>query len=69
VSERATLTIEETARVLGISRGLAYELARRDPPEIPVLRLGRKLVVPRARLAELLGEDAEPKENGTAPLP
>lgn len=41
-----TLTVEAAAEQLGISRGLAYELARRG--EIPVLRLGRRLVVPRA---------------------
>jgi excisionase family DNA binding protein len=60
---RRTYTIEEAARVLGIGRGLAYELARRD--EIPVLRLGRKLVVPRARLEDLLGGDVE--RNGEPP--
>jgi excisionase family DNA binding protein len=48
----ATITIKEAAAVLGIKRSLAYELARRG--EIPVLRLGRRLVVPRAGLNELL---------------
>jgi excisionase family DNA binding protein len=63
--ERATLTIGETAKVLGISRGLAYECARRG--DIPVLRLGRKLVVPRVRLQELLGETAGVKSGGGNP--
>ncbi|MGA8014439.1 MAG: helix-turn-helix domain-containing protein [Candidatus Dormiibacterota bacterium] len=46
-AERGTQTVEETARRYGISRGVAYELARRG--ELPgVIRLGRRLVVARA---------------------
>ena len=38
--DKATVTVEEAARTLGIGRSLAYELARRG--ELPgVLRLGR----------------------------
>ena len=48
------LTIEEAAGVLRISRGSAYEAARRG--ELPTVRVGRSLRVPRARLLELLGE-------------
>ncbi|WP_369414751.1 helix-turn-helix domain-containing protein [Collibacillus ludicampi] len=33
------------ARVLGISRGSAYELARRT--DFPKLRVGRRIVIPR----------------------
>ncbi len=49
---RATLTVEEAAIELGIGRGLAYEAARRG--ELPTLRLGRRLVVPRAALDRML---------------
>ena len=35
--ERLVLSVAEAARLLGISRRLAYELAARD--ELPVLRL------------------------------
>ena len=49
---RATLTVEEAARELGIGRGLAYELARRG--ELPTLRLGRRLVVPAVALQRML---------------
>lgn len=48
-----TLTIEEAAKLLGVSRGLAYEAARRG--ELPTIRLGRRLLVPRARLLALVG--------------
>lgn len=45
------LTVSEAAAALGISRSLAYELVARR--EIPSLRLGRRIVVPR-QVIELL---------------
>lgn len=45
-------TIEETAKLLRIGRSAAYEAVRRG--EIPALRLGRCLRVPRRALEELL---------------
>ena len=49
---RMTVTVEEAAEILGISRAFAYALVRRD--ELPSLRLGRRLVVPRRALEQLL---------------
>lgn len=42
------LTVDETARYLRISRALAYAAARRG--DIPVVRIGRRLLVPREQL-------------------
>ncbi len=57
--ERATATIGEVADAFGIARSTAYELAKADRLPIPVIRLGRRMVVPRAALNRLLdGEDA-----------
>ena len=53
MNEPLTITVEDAARLLGISRGLAYEAVRRG--ELPVIRLGRRLLVPRQRLYELVG--------------
>lgn len=55
---RETITIEEAAVMLGIGRDSAYRAAKRG--EIPTIRIGRRLLVPRAALAEMLGvhEDA-----------
>lgn len=55
-----TLTVEEAAHELGISRNLAYEQARSGRiAGIPVLRVGRRLLVPRAALDRVLsGESA-----------
>jgi len=44
-ADRLTLTVEEAAELLGISRTLAYELVTRR--ELPSVRLGRRIVVPR----------------------
>jgi excisionase family DNA binding protein len=54
-ARRQTLTIEEAARVLGIGRNSAYEAARRG--EIPTIKVGRRLVVPRAALDRILAGD------------
>ena len=52
--EPATMSVEAAARVLGIGRQTAYELVRRG--EIPVLRLGRRLLVPKVALERMLSE-------------
>lgn len=49
-----TLSIAEAAVALGISTQSAYSAARRG--EIPSVRIGNRLVVPRAQLARLLGD-------------
>lgn len=41
---RATITIEQTAKLLGLGRTAAYDAARRG--ELPTRRLGRRLLVP-----------------------
>lgn len=54
--ERLTVTVEEAGEMLGISRGLAYELVRRG--ELPHVRLGRRIVVPvRSLLAMVDGDN------------
>ena len=57
-TDRLTMDIPSAAAVLGISRNLGYELARRGDFPIPVLRLGRRLVCSRQVLLKLL-EGAE----------
>jgi excisionase family DNA binding protein len=52
-AERQTYTVDEAARILGISRNCAYDAVRRG--EIPAIRLGRRLVVARTALELLLG--------------
>jgi excisionase family DNA binding protein len=54
-ARRQTLTVEEAAQVLGIGRNSAYEAAWRG--EIPTIKIGRRLVVPRAALDRILTGD------------
>ena len=54
--KRLTLSVEETARLLGIGRNLCYDRVKTG--EIPVIKIGRRLLVPRSALEKLL---ANPK--------
>jgi hypothetical protein len=67
------LTVQEAARCLRIGRGLAYSLARRwlateGREGLPVIKLGRKLLVPRTMLIKLLdGELQSPAPTSPPP--
>ena len=50
-----TVDIPTAARLLGISRTAAYQLAAKGALPVPVLRLGHRLRVPAAPLLTLLG--------------
>ena len=50
--ESATLSVEETAKVLGIGRNSAYEGVRTG--EIPSIRIGKRILVPRLALEQFL---------------
>ena len=50
--ERLTLTVDEAAKLLGIGRQLAYDRVKTG--EIPALKIGRRLLVPRRALEKLL---------------
>ncbi len=55
---RLTLTVEEAASTLGISRAFAYEAVRRG--DIPSIRIGRRILVPHAALNRLLSSPDSP---------
>jgi excisionase family DNA binding protein len=52
-SDRLVFSVAEAGELLGLSRAFAYELVARG--ELPVIRFGRRIVVPKAALLELLG--------------
>jgi excisionase family DNA binding protein len=60
----ATMTVSETATVLGISRSSAYECVRLG--SIPSIRLGRRIVVPRRAVDELLASATLGQPTATA---
>ena len=52
-----TLSVEEAACLLGISRGLAYELVHRG--ELAAIRLGRRILVPRHAIESLVNRPGD----------
>ena len=57
---RLVVTIAEAAKLLGISRSFAYELVKRG--ELPVVRLGRRQLVPKESLSRLMESAAQRRE-------
>jgi excisionase family DNA binding protein len=57
---RLVFSVEEAAGLLEISRAFAYQLVARG--DIPALRLGRRIVVPRFAVDELLVRATEAAE-------
>lgn len=53
--EELVLTVDEAAKALRISRGLAF-IAVRDGT-LPSIRIGRRILIPRGALQTLLGVD------------
>ncbi len=51
-AKRDTLTVDEAAARLGIGRSAAYAAVKRG--EIPALRIGHRLLIPRAALDRML---------------
>ena len=66
VMKRQTLNIEDVAKRLGINRSTAYELARRDQLPVPVIRLGRRMVVSCQALDSLLATQHQQHTDRTA---
>ena len=58
-NDSLVLTPTETAKILRIGRGTVYEQIRNGT--IPSIRMGRKILVPKAALIEML-ETAKGKE-------
>lgn len=63
ISERLCLSVPEAAALLGISRNLAYEMAKQG--QLPVVKFGRRLLVPKVALEKMLSEYS-PKWSGHA---
>jgi excisionase family DNA binding protein len=57
MGDRELLTVEEAQHVLGIGRSKAYEMIRRG--ELPALRMGRLVRIPRRALRQWIEEHTE----------
>ena len=51
-NERLAYTVEEARKLLGLGRGSMYEAVRRG--DIGAVRIGRRLLIPKAELQRLL---------------
>jgi excisionase family DNA binding protein len=58
LQNRRSMTVTEAAAALGISRALAYQLVARK--ELPSIRLGRRIIIPRSTVDAMLGDSATP---------
>ena len=58
--KKLTLTVPEAAQRLGIGRNAAYQGVRRG--EIPSIRVGNRLLVPKRAFDDLLSGKAVPNE-------
>jgi excisionase family DNA binding protein len=52
MENKATMTVDQAAVYLGISRAFAFRMV--SAGEIPSVRLGRRILVPRAALEQWL---------------
>jgi hypothetical protein len=66
--EPLTLTVEEAAAMIGVGRTLAFETVRTTGAiaGVPVLRVGRRVLVPRAPLERVLSEGVPPTTDNPA---
>jgi excisionase family DNA binding protein len=55
--QRLTLTVGEAAQALGISRAFAYESVAKG--EIPCIRIGKRILIPKIALDKMLEGAAE----------
>ncbi len=58
--ETLVYSVPEAGRLLSLSRATSYSLATQGV--IPTIRFGKRLVVPRKALEELLQSAGKPKE-------
>jgi excisionase family DNA binding protein len=53
--ERLTMTVDEVAAALGVSRGTAYEAVRSG--QVPSIKVGRRVLIPCERFERWLAGD------------
>jgi excisionase family DNA binding protein len=52
--DRLTMTVPEAGQCLGLGRAASYEAAKRG--ELPVIKIGKRLLVPRGAIERMLAE-------------
>jgi excisionase family DNA binding protein len=54
--EKFLLSVPETAKLLGLSRGATYEFVRQG--KIPCVKYGKRILVPRIKLMEMINKQS-----------
>ena len=49
-----TLTVEQTADILGVAAWTLYQAIRSDTAPVPVIRVGKRILVPTEAVRRLL---------------
>jgi len=62
-NERLTTNATVAFRLLGISRNTGYALIRRGEFPLPVIKAGKKLIVPTIAIRKLLGDTEDSNEH------
>ena len=62
-SERETLNLPELVPIFGVNRTTIYELAARDALPVPVIRIGKRRVVSRRAVEQVLSAQHGSAEN------
>lgn len=62
MTDRLLVSVREAARLLGIGRDTAYGLIREG--RLPAVRIGRRVLVPRAALEPWVVDQARAREGG-----
>lgn len=60
--ELLAISVQEAGKLLGISRGLIYEAVRTS--QIPHIRIGRRIIIPRTALIKLLEGKSDRSNEG-----
>jgi excisionase family DNA binding protein len=62
--QKATLTVDEAALILGVSRNSAYQAAHTG--ELPTIKIGKRLLVPRVAFEKMVGPIVQPASTEAA---
>ncbi|MDO8721532.1 MAG: helix-turn-helix domain-containing protein [Syntrophales bacterium] len=55
--ERLVLSVTEAAKLLGLSRATAYQVVKSG--QIPSIKIGYRILIPRAALAKFINESSQ----------
>lgn len=69
LAQQSTVSVETAGRACGVSRGAAYAAVKAGEFPAPVVRCGRRLVVPTAPLMALLGVTPHVADSATTTTP